>query len=199
MRLPAGLLRSSRCAQAPKWVATRTFRSESRSSKKEARCESTGPLCLEGRCTRLRCSHAPEPGSRLISVRPAELVLQDLSPELAPQGLLLTCFSVAPAPPRARGFAPSPRFARCAVRMFGALKLWTTAQVAEEIGFSEDWVRDHAAELGGIRMGHPTRGQLRFEPPSIEAYKQRRQLAQASPHHPLTLWAQTRAADFSSC
>jgi hypothetical protein len=58
----------------------------------------------------------------------------------------------------------------------GALKLLTTAMVAEEIGFSQDWVRDHAAELGGIRMGHPTRGQLRFEPPRIEAYKRRRQL-----------------------
>jgi hypothetical protein len=62
----------------------------------------------------------------------------------------------------------------------GALKLWTTARVAEEIGFSQDWVRDHAAELGGIRMGHPTRGQLRFEPPRIEAYKQRRQLPEKS-------------------
>lgn len=59
----------------------------------------------------------------------------------------------------------------------GPLKLWTTAKVAEEIGFSEDWVRDHAAELGGIRMGHPTRGQLRFEPPRIEAYKQDRRLS----------------------
>jgi hypothetical protein len=60
------------------------------------------------------------------------------------------------------------------------LKLWTTARVAEEIGFSQDWVRDHAAELGGIRMGHPTRGQLRFEPPRIEAYKQRRQVPEKS-------------------
>lgn len=44
---------------------------------------------------------------------------------------------------------------------------------------SEEWVRDHAGELGGIRMGHPVRGQLRFESEQIEAYKTSRRIARA--------------------
>jgi hypothetical protein len=39
-------------------------------------------------------------------------------------------FSLAPAPPRARGFAPSPRFARCAVRMSGAFSAGASKQEA---------------------------------------------------------------------
>lgn len=56
------------------------------------------------------------------------------------------------------------------------MSLWTTADVARDLAMSEDWVRDHAAELGGIRVGHPTRGQLRFPPSQIEAYKNNREL-----------------------
>lgn len=57
------------------------------------------------------------------------------------------------------------------------MSLWTTARVAEEVGFSEDWVRQHAAELGGIRTGISKHSRLRFEPEDIAAWKKRRRLS----------------------
>jgi hypothetical protein len=39
----------------------------------------------------------------------------------------------------------------------------TTREVAEMIQMSDDWVREHAAELGGIRLGDSRFGALRFE------------------------------------
>jgi hypothetical protein len=45
---------------------------------------------------------------------------------------------------------------------------------------SEEWVRENAADLGGIRMGRTSRSQIRFEPEGVAAYKQRQRLAQAS-------------------
>lgn len=41
---------------------------------------------------------------------------------------------------------------------------------------SEEWVRDNAPELGGIRMGRSSRAQLRFEPDDVAAYKRRQRL-----------------------
>lgn len=57
------------------------------------------------------------------------------------------------------------------------MALWTTADVAAELAVSEDWVRDHAGDLGAIRIGDPRRGPLRFEPDEIAAYKQSRRVA----------------------
>lgn len=56
------------------------------------------------------------------------------------------------------------------------MSLWTTADVATELAVSEDWVRDHAGELGAIRIGDPRNGPLRFEPDAIDAYKQSRRI-----------------------
>jgi hypothetical protein len=53
----------------------------------------------------------------------------------------------------------------------------TTAEVAAEVRMSEDWVREHAAELGGIRAGRTCRAPLRFEPDGIEAWKRAHRLA----------------------
>lgn len=63
------------------------------------------------------------------------------------------------------------------------MALWSTKEVAEEFGRSEDWVREHAAELGGIRLGRTSRSPLGFEPEDIAAYKrrQRLELAAAAP------------------
>jgi hypothetical protein len=65
-------------------------------------------------------------------------------------------------------------------------QLLTTREVAAELAMSEDWVRDNAAELGGIRMGRSSRSQLRFEPEEIAAYKQRQRLERiaAEPQKP---------------
>src|SRR4051794_22071389 len=38
-----------------------------------------------------------------------------------------------------------------------------TAAVARLVGMSEQWARDHAAELGGVRVGDGPRGELRFD------------------------------------
>jgi hypothetical protein len=56
------------------------------------------------------------------------------------------------------------------------MALLTTAEVAAELAMSEDWVRENAVELGGIRMGRSCRAQLRFEPDRIAAYKRRQSL-----------------------
>lgn len=47
--------------------------------------------------------------------------------------------------------------------------LLTAQQVAERFGVSAEWVRDHAAELGVIRLGQGTRPRLRFELSTVTA------------------------------
>lgn len=42
-------------------------------------------------------------------------------------------------------------------------RLLDAGQVAVMVGMSEEWVRDHAAELGAVRLGDGKRGVLRFE------------------------------------
>jgi hypothetical protein len=54
--------------------------------------------------------------------------------------------------------------------------LLTTAQVADRLAMSEEWVREHAAALGAIRAGG-SRAPLRFEPARIEAWIERQRLA----------------------
>jgi hypothetical protein len=39
----------------------------------------------------------------------------------------------------------------------------STARLARLLDLSEDWVRDHAAELGAVRAGGGRNGELRFE------------------------------------
>lgn len=52
-----------------------------------------------------------------------------------------------------------------------------TAAVAEMLNVSEDWVRAHAAELGGVRAGDGARGALRFRAHRVMAAMERRHLA----------------------
>ena len=51
-----------------------------------------------------------------------------------------------------------------------------TTSVAEMLGVSDEWVRDHAAELGAIRLGDGKRGQLRFEVDRVRTALDRRRL-----------------------
>lgn len=65
-------------------------------------------------------------------------------------------------------------------------RLLTTQQVANALAVSDDWVREHAAELGGIRLSDGPRSPLRFEPGAIEDWKSRRRVAPpptARPRH----------------
>jgi hypothetical protein len=59
--------------------------------------------------------------------------------------------------------------------------LWTTAEVAELIRMSEDFVRDHAGELGGIRAGRGPRAPLRFEPARVREWIARNRIAEQAP------------------
>jgi hypothetical protein len=52
--------------------------------------------------------------------------------------------------------------------------LLTTAQVAARLSTTPEWVRDHADELGVIRIGMGPRPRLRFHPPVIDAWLKRR-------------------------
>jgi hypothetical protein len=49
--------------------------------------------------------------------------------------------------------------------------LLTTAEVARELAMSTDWVREHAAEFGAIRVSGP-RSPLRFEVARLEEWKE---------------------------
>jgi len=48
-----------------------------------------------------------------------------------------------------------------------APRLLTAAEVAGRFGFTVDWVRDHAAELGVLRVGDGPRPRLRFDPDRV--------------------------------
>jgi hypothetical protein len=60
------------------------------------------------------------------------------------------------------------------------MAMLTTAEVAAEIRMSEDWVREHAAELGGIRAGRTCRAKLLFERDDIVTWKQAHRLSRPS-------------------
>ena len=57
------------------------------------------------------------------------------------------------------------------------MRLLKTSDVAAEFATSEEWVRDHQAELGAIKLGDGPKARLRFEPERIAAYKARQQVA----------------------
>lgn len=59
------------------------------------------------------------------------------------------------------------------------MSLLTTAQVATQLAMSQEWVRDHAGELGGIRAGSGPRAPLRFHPDSINAWVDAHRIASA--------------------
>lgn len=55
-------------------------------------------------------------------------------------------------------------------------RLLTTREVAELLAVSEEFVREHAAEIGGIRLTDSNRSPLRFESKRIDEWKDRRRL-----------------------
>jgi hypothetical protein len=52
----------------------------------------------------------------------------------------------------------------------------TTAAAASFLSMSPDWVRAHAAELGGARVGDNPRGPLRFSVWGLRRYMDQRRL-----------------------
>jgi hypothetical protein len=59
------------------------------------------------------------------------------------------------------------------VTVLRVARLMTTSEVAADFAVSEEWVRDHQAELGAIKLGDGPKARLRFEPERIDAYKAR--------------------------
>lgn len=55
-------------------------------------------------------------------------------------------------------------------------RLLTTADVADLLAVSAEWVREHATEFGAIRVGDGPRGELRFEPARVTEALERRRL-----------------------
>lgn len=54
-----------------------------------------------------------------------------------------------------------------------------TAAVARMLGCSEEWVRDHAAEFGAVRLGDGPEGALRFDVGRVDQALERRRVAGA--------------------
>jgi hypothetical protein len=48
--------------------------------------------------------------------------------------------------------------------------LLTVADVGRWLALGEDWVREHAAELGGVKIGHDPRSPLRFTRREVEQW-----------------------------
>jgi hypothetical protein len=61
------------------------------------------------------------------------------------------------------------------------VRLYDTRAVARMLAVSEDWVRDHAAELGAIRVGDSPRGPLRFDSNKLAAAIDRRRVGRPEP------------------
>lgn len=59
-----------------------------------------------------------------------------------------------------------------------------TAAVARMLDVSADWVREHAVELGAIRVGDGPRGALRFELDQIRRALDQRRLTTAPTRRP---------------
>ena len=55
-------------------------------------------------------------------------------------------------------------------------QLLDTRSVARMLGASEEWVREHAAELGAVRLGDGPKGALRFDPARVRGALERRRL-----------------------
>ena len=60
------------------------------------------------------------------------------------------------------------------------MNLLTTRAMAARLSASEDYVREHAAEFGAIRLGGP-RSPLRFDPERVEQALERRRLTYHEP------------------
>src|SRR3954464_13700641 len=56
------------------------------------------------------------------------------------------------------------------------VRLVDTRTVARMLAVSEEWVREHAAELGAIRVGDGPKGARRFAPARVRAAFERRRL-----------------------
>jgi hypothetical protein len=105
---------------------------------------------------------ASTPGPADVADRAMSRAPSQLAPDASASGAL--------GLPSATVEAIARRLAELLVAEFREpLRLLDTATVARMLFTSEGWVRDHAAELGGIRIGDGRKGALRFETRRVRA------------------------------
>jgi hypothetical protein len=61
-------------------------------------------------------------------------------------------------------------------RLREPFRMLDTRTVARMLAVSEEWVREHAAELGAVRVGDGPKGALRFDAARVRAALERRRL-----------------------
>ena len=59
-------------------------------------------------------------------------------------------------------------------------RLLTVAEVARWLALGEDWVREHVAELGGVKLGDDPRSPLRFTRSGVEHWIEEHRLRPAA-------------------
>ena len=69
-------------------------------------------------------------------------------------------------------------------RMRTPFRLMDTKGVASMLAVSEEWVREHAAELGAVRVGDGPKGALRFDAARVRAALERRRLDRPNGRQP---------------
>jgi hypothetical protein len=67
-------------------------------------------------------------------------------------------------------------------RVSEPFRLIDSQTVAGMLGVSEDWVREHAVELGAIRIGDGPKGALRFDTARVRAALERRRVGRPPEH-----------------
>lgn len=76
-----------------------------------------------------------------------------------------------------------------------AFRLLDTESVASMLSVSEEWVRAHAAELGGLRLGDGPKGALRFEAARVRNALEGRRLKPARERRRLRPGPRRRSGD----
>jgi hypothetical protein len=92
----------------------------------------------------------------------ADLVADRLAARLAGSGSPLV-------PSAGKENAPASAVGAVSGAATGLPALLTAAEVAERFGVSAEWVRDHADELGVVRLGDGPRPRLRFDAETVAA------------------------------
>jgi hypothetical protein len=65
-----------------------------------------------------------------------------------------------------------------------SMRLVDVAEAADMLSVSPEWVRDHAADLGAVRLRDGARSPLRFDPEQLRAYVTARRIAKPAPVAP---------------
>jgi len=92
----------------------------------------------------------------------ADLVADRLAARLAGAGFPLI-------PSAGKESAPASAVGAVSGAATGLPALLTAAEVAERFGVSAEWVRDHADDLGVVRLGDGPRPRLRFDAETVAA------------------------------